>query len=205
METTDPVFEKKIKSTGATTGLLYGAISLVLGIFDFYYMTSMASSFWMMVLVPFVASVIVPIVIAVLFSIDFRKKIGGFWSFKQATTGIFIMFFVGYLVSFTGNLIFSKVIEPNMVEKMETAMVNATTAMMQKANSPQDQIDQAVEKTQKSFEDQKVQTAGKIAKSLAIAVIVCFVFALIFGAIFKKDKPLYDTPVDELDASAPTV
>lgn len=205
METIDPSFEKKIKSTGVSTGLLYGVVSLVLVIFNFYYMTTLVTSFWAVVTGPFVISIILPIVISIFLTIDFRKKIGGFWSFKQATTGLFIMFFVGYLISFTGNLVFSKVIEPNMVEKMEAAMVNATTAMMEKSNAPQDQIDKALESTHKSFEDQKVQTVGKIVKGVVIAVIICFVFALIFGAIFKKEKPLYDTPVDEFDAPAPTV
>jgi len=200
MENTDPQFEKQIKVTGASTGLIYGAISLVLAIFNFYYMTTLVTSFWLMIMGPFVISILLPIVIAVFLSIDFRKKIGGFWSFKQATTGFFIMFFVGYLITFSGNLIFSKVIEPNMIDKMETSMVTATTAMMEKSGSSQDQIDQAVAKTQKSFEDQKSQTVGKIVMGFGIAIIVTFIFALIFGAIFKRPKPIYDLPVDELDS-----
>jgi len=191
--------DQLIKKNGATAGLLLGVIVLALGIFDFYYMTTMATSFWPMVLVPFCVSVIVEIGVAILFCNDLRKKIGGFWTFRQATTGIFIMFLVAYLVSYAGNMVFSKVVEPNMLDKMKTAMVSATTDMMQKQNASQDKIDESIAKTEKSFDDQKDQSIGKIAKSLGISIIVIFVFALIFAAFYKKEKPLYDLPLDEAD------
>jgi hypothetical protein len=194
MENLDQV----IKKNGAISGLIYGAIVLVLGIFNFYYMTAIATSFWPMILGPIVISMLIPIALAILFISDLRKKIGGYWNFKQAVSGIFIMFFVSYLLSFSGNLLFSKVIEPNSIDKMKTAMVTATSDMMQKQNLSQEKIDDAVAKSEKSFDEQKDQSAGKILKGAAIAVIVCFVFALIFAAFFKKEKPLYDLPTEDI-------
>lgn len=182
--------DQAIKKNGATTGLILGAISLVLGILNFYYMTAIATSFWAMILGPIVISMIIPLVLAILFSKDLRKKIGGFWNFKQATTGLFIMFFVSYLVSFAGNLVFTKVVEPNSIDKLKTAMVTATTNMMEKSGASQEKIDESIARTEKSFDDQKDQSAGKIFKGVAIAVIVCFVFALIFAAFLKKEAPL---------------
>jgi hypothetical protein len=182
--------DKKIKKEGASTGLILGIITLVLGILNFYYMTAIATSFWPLIMGPLVISVLIPIVIAIIYSKELRKKIGGFWNFKQATTGLFIMFFVSYLISFTGNMIFMKVVEPNGIDKLKTAMVTATTTMMEKSNVSDEQKQASIEKTEKSFEDQKDQSAGKIAKGVAIAVLVSFIFALIFAAFLKKEAPL---------------
>jgi hypothetical protein len=194
MENLDQV----IKKNGAISGLIYGAIVLVLGIFNFYFMTSIATSFWPMVLGPIVISMLIPVALAIVFISDLRKKIGGYWNFKQAVSGIFIMFFVSYLLSFSGNLLFNKVVEPNSIDKLKTSMATATTQMMEKSNVSQEKIDDALAKQEKSFDEQKDQSAVKIFKGVAIAVIVCFVFALIFAAFFKKEKPLYNLSNDDI-------
>jgi hypothetical protein len=189
--------DQNIKKYGAQSGLLLGLIFLALTIFSFYFMTSMTNSFYVTVMVgPLLFSVILPLVVAILFCSDLRKKIGGFWTFKQAVTGIFIMFLVGYLVSFAGGMVFSKIIEPNMATKMKSSIISATTSFYEKQGLDQDKIDAAVAKMEKSIDEQSDQSAGKIAKSFGMAIIFLFVFALIFGAVYKREPPLFTTPVD---------
>jgi len=194
METLD----QKIRKTAATSGLLFGIISLVIGIFVFYFVTSMTTNVWMVTIIgPIGIGVLIPLAVAVWLVVDLRKKIGGFWNFKQATTGIFIMFFVGYLVSTLGNLGFSKVIEPDMVSKMKTVYVGATTEMMKKQGADQDAIDKQTASVSAKFED--TQSPGKLAKGLLIAVIFDFVGALIFAAIFKRNPLL---SIEEIEKPA---
>jgi hypothetical protein len=137
--------------------------------------------------------------VAIFLIIGLRKEIGGFWVFKQAVTGIFIMFFVANLLSFIGrDLLFAKVIEPNMVENMKTAMVNSVSAMLEQSGQEQSEIDKKIDEINQQFEKQKNPTIGSIIQSQLIAIIFLFVMALIFGAIFKRD-PIRNGLEDAVD------
>jgi len=183
--------EQKIRKDSLISGLLLGVILLVLSIFSFYFITTMASG--MMTLVgPLLFSIIIPILLVIFFCIDVRKKIGGYWSFKQATTGIFIMLFAAYIVQTIGrDLIFGKLVEPQMVEKTQAAVMKSTTDMLEKSGASQESIDKKTADIQQQFQSQMNPTVGKIIQGYAITIIFIFVFALIFGAIFKKEIPKY--------------
>jgi len=190
--------DKQIRKVGLNNGLIFGVIVLVLGIFAFYFMTQMTTSFWMVVLVgPILFSLLIPIVILIFYCIDFRKKIGGYWTFKQAFTGIFIMLLVAYIVTAIGrDLVFAKLVEPNMLEKTQSAIVNSSRSMMKQSGTDQATIDTKVADMQKTFDDQKDMSIGKVIKAQAIALVVVLIFALIFGAIFKRN------PLKGLDEQA---
>jgi len=194
---------QKIRKAGAINGVIFGIIFLVLGIFLFYFVTSMTTNFWMITIIaPISVTFLIPIAVAIWLCFDLRKKIGGFWNFRQATTGIFIMFFVCYLVSTLGNLCFSTFIEPDMTTKMKTVYASSITQMMQKQGADQDSIDKKVADLDSQFD--ATRSVGKIAKGLAISIIFDFVFALIFAAFFKREPllALDDTPQgDGLDTT----
>lgn len=195
--------EQKIRKNALNSGLLFGLICLVLGIFTFYFITSMVTSIWLVISGPVIFSILLPIVILIFFCIDLRKKIGGFWNFKQATTGVFIMLFVTWVISSVGtNLIFAKFIEPDMTQKTQIAVMNASISMMEKSNVDQAKIDDQRDAMQKKFDEQKNPTIGKMIEGWAIAIIFIFVFALIFGAIFKR-SPLLSID-DAIDPSITT-
>ena len=183
----------EIRKQGALSGIPLGVILMVLSIFSFYFVTSIANSFWMITLGPVIFSVIIPLVVAALFSGELRKKIGGFWKFRQAVTGIFVMLAVAYVITYIGaNLIFGKLIEPQMTEKTQTAIQNATVKYMESKNVDQEQIDKSLDQMQKQFDMQKNLSPVKIITALAISLIMIFVLALIYAAIYKRDPPLYD-------------
>jgi len=188
---------QQIRKNAITSGLILGLITLVLGIFSFYFITGMTTSFAMIIGAPIIFSIIIPIVMVILFCIDMRKKIGGYWIFKQAVTGIFIMFLVAYAVQTVGmNFIFAKVIEPNMVQKTQDAMTNATTAMLEKTGADQATIDSKIADVQKQFDSQKNVSIAKTIEGIAISIILMFVVALIFAAIFKKDPLRFDATAE---------
>lgn len=177
-----------IRKKAIEKGLVLGVVLLVVGIFTFYFITGMTTNMWLIIFTPIVLSVLFPLVISIFFSISLRKEIGGFWTFKQAASGIFIMFFAAYVLSAIGNnLIFAKIVEPDMVGKMQTAITNSTTAMMEKSGADQETIDKKLEDIEKQFDSQKNPTIGKTIQGIAISIIFIFVLALIFGAIFKKE------------------
>jgi len=197
------ISDNDIRKKGALTGIPLGLILMVLNIFSFYFITTIATSFWMISFGPIIFSVLVPLVIAGIFCSDLRKKLGGYWTFKQATTAIFMMMFVSYAITYLGaNILFGKIIEPHMVEKTQTAVIGATTQMMEKQGVDQAKIDDQTEKMQKQFEMQTDASPVKVLTGIAVSLIFIFVLALIFAAIFKKDPPLFDTAALEHD---PTV
>lgn len=195
--------DRQIKKNGAISGLILGGVLLVLSIFLFYFITTMTTSFWMITVVgPLVFSLLLPIIMAIVLCSDLRKKIGGYWNFRQATTGIFVMFMIAYVVSFGGGLLFSKVIDPGMTDKMKTTFVNAGTTMMEKQHMPQEKIDEQTAKIAKGFDDQKDQNVGSIAQSFAKSILVVFIVSLMFAAFYKNERPLLASSDDEIDATA---
>jgi hypothetical protein len=189
--------DQQIKKNAFNSGIILGTIILVLGILAFYLITS-ATNIWVVFVGPILLSILIPITIAVFFCISLRRKIGGFWTFKQAVTGIFIMFLSAYVIQAIGSdLIFAKFVEPQMIEKVDNAVMTATKTMMEKSNTPQETIDSKVEEMQKQFDEQKNVTVGKTIQGIVVSIIFRFVFALIFAAIFKKE-PL-KTAADYVD------
>jgi len=188
-----------IRKKALEKGLVLGVILLVAGIFSYYFITGMTDNMWLITFGPLLIAVIIPLVAAIFLSIGLRKEIGGFWVFKQAVTGIFIMFFVANLLSFIGrDLIFAKVVEPNMVENMQTAMVNSVSSMLEKSGQEQSEIDKKIEDMNQKFEKQKNPSVGSTIQSQLIAIIFLFVLALIFAAIFKRD-PIRNGLDDAID------
>ena len=197
------VSEPEIRKQGALSGIPLGLILMVLNIFSFYFVTSIANTFLMITLGPVIFSVIIPLVVGALFSGDLRKKIGRFWKFRQAVTGIFIMLAVSYVITYVGaNLIFGKLIEPQMTEKTQTAIQNATIKYMESKNVDQEQIDKSTDQMQKQFDMQKNLSPAKVVTAVAVSLILIFVLALIYAAIYKRDPPLYDIATLDGDTDA---
>ena len=197
--------DSRIKQQAIPNGLLLGVLMLVLSIVAFYIMIS-SDSFWVVSLTPFSLSIIVPIILAIIFCFSLRKKVGGYWTFRQATTGIFIMFILAYLVQFIGrDLIFAKIVEPQMVEKTQNAVKKATLGYLNKSGLDQTKIDEQEEKIDKQFDAAKKSTIVSIISGVAISVLLVFVISAIFGALFKKDPPLFNTDFTEPEVSDPTV
>jgi hypothetical protein len=179
---------QQIRKNAITSGLIYGIIVLVLNILSFYFITTMTTSFVLMLVSPIVLSIAIPLLIIVFFCLDLRKKIGGFWTLRQATTGAFIIVFTAFIVSTIGkDLIFIKLIEPNMIEKTQDAMMSATRSLMEKSGNDQSQIDEKMADVKKKFDDQKNLSTGKIIEGYAITIVFLFIFALILGAVFKRN------------------
>lgn len=181
--------DRKIKKQGLIKGLLLGGILSVLSVLFFYFMILIAKSAVTITIGSVLFTYILPIGISILFCNALRKKIGGFWSLRQATTGIFIMFFASYLVVYiVKDQVFAKIIEPDMAHKTEAAMLNALNKL--KASNPESkkEADAKIAEMQKAFEGEKSITIGQQIQALAISIIFLFVLSIVFAAFFKNEK-----------------
>jgi hypothetical protein len=190
---------RKIKKQGLINGLLLGGILSVTSILYFYFIILIAKSAVSITIGSVLFSYVLPIGISILFCNNLKKRVGGFWNLRQATTGIFIMFFASYLMVYiVKDQLFAKVIEPNMVHKTETAMLNALNKL--KESSPQNakEADLKIAEMRKAFEGERNITIGQQIQTFAVSIIFLFVLSIIFAAFYKNEgqaqSPLVDGP-----------
>ncbi|HTK18375.1 MAG TPA: DUF4199 domain-containing protein [Mucilaginibacter sp.] len=177
-----------IRKNGVIYGVILGVILLILGISLYYYKTRLTESFFMIAVGGDYIQWLLRLALAILFCYNLRKKIGGYWTVKQATTGIFIMFMIAYAVQFVGrNLLFEKVIDRNTVIKTHTAFTNASQRLLKedrnvtKFNERQKKIDENYPTTQKNI------SISEIIMGFLMAIIFIFVISLAFAAGFRKE------------------
>jgi hypothetical protein len=184
--------EQKLKINGVKSGLLLGLIITALGIFSYYLITSITTSAVVFIGAPIFLGVFIPVFCVVMFCFNARKKIGGYWTFRQAVTGIFTMFIVAYLVQFiTKDIAFNRFIEPNSIQKTQTAAINAKTLLMQKRHADPKIIDKDINEMKKEFVQQQALSIGGILQSMVFSILFIFLFSLIFASLFKKEQPVY--------------
>lgn len=191
--------ERKIKINGVKNGLLLGIVYSAIEIFYFYYITKMAGSAFMLISGRVVFPLLLPILSVIYFCLNTRKKIGGFWTFKQATTGIFIMLCVAYIVYSLGvSLLFNRVIEPNNIQKTEAAIVSKKAAIMKQSGAKQKDIDAAIADTKKDFGEDKPASLFYIIFENAMAILFLFVIAILFASMIRNAE--YVTVTDEANS-----
>ena len=188
--------ERKIKINGVKSGVLLGLIITALSISSYYFITSIIKSAVLFVAGPIIFSIFIPIFCVVFFCFNARKSIGGYWTFKQATTGIFTMFLIAYLVQFIGkSIIFDKFIEPNGIQKTQTAAINAKAAILKQRGNDQAAIDKDIAEMKKEFGQQQNTSIGSVIQGIVISILFMFLLALIFGSLFKREPPVYTNQV----------
>jgi hypothetical protein len=184
--------EQRIKNIFLKYGIILGVILLALSILSYYLIIRTTTSPVLFVAIPIFFSLFIPIILTVFFCFNGRKKLGGYFTFKQATTGIFIMFIVAYLIQFVGkDIVFNKFVEPNNTVNIQNAAINAKTALMQQRHNTQKVIDNSINKMKTDFVLQQKTTIGSTIQGVVFSILFIFLFALIFGALFKREPPVY--------------
>lgn len=183
---------QNLNKVASTNGIIVGILSVMIGIIVYYAAPSLLGS-----MAFGIASGVVSLLIYIFFTIDTRKKIGGFWTFREALKGIFLMAFVAGLLYSVVNYAFYKFIEPNAFETVATYMEEGTSSTLEKMGMDQDKIDEAINGQMEAIKEQYNPTIGQFFKNLGIAVLVQFVMSLIFAAIFKKEPPLFAHSMEE--------
>ena len=175
-----------------TNGLIIGVLSTVLGILTYYVAPSlMGSTFYG------IGLMLVSLGFYIFFTLDLRKKIGGYWNFKTALKGIFLMAFTAGLLGILFNFVFYKFVEPGAFEKISGHISAGLTSTLENLGMQQEQIDEAVEKQLETMKGQFDPTFTDLARNFGIAILVQFIMSLIFAAIFKKEQPVFIANTEE--------
>ncbi len=189
-----------VKKKAIINGVILGFISLVLSIISLYF-SKTASSIVTSSVVNIFVSYVVFLAIAVFFILQLRKANGGYWDFTTALKNIFIMLAITAAIGLIGINIFNMVYPTLQVEAIENTQ-NLTIEMMEANNLPDEQIDATLELLDQQKEALGSLSIGQVLKGLAVSLLLYFVLALIFAAIFKKEKPMFK-PVSSSDEAHP--
>jgi hypothetical protein len=193
METLEQIIRKNF----IKLGLFLGLALITLSIFSFYFITKMATSPQAFVAGPLIYSIVIPIMLVIAACFYGRKQIGGYWNFKQATTGIFIMFLIAYGMQTIGrDFIFARLIEPQMIEKTEKAFLNSYEIIRKQPGTNVKQLDENKTEVLKNFDAQKKETVTQLLMGIAISIIFIFAMALVFAALFKNDPEVRANTVE---------
>lgn len=143
---------------------------------------------------------LVSLIIYIVFTVDLKKKIGGFWSFKEALRGIFLMSLAGNLITNVFMFVFFKFIESDAYDKVSQIVTQNAISNLEKFGvTEQAQVDKAVEQALKQIKSIYQPDLKSFLISIGTTILIGFVLSLIFAAIFKKNPPMF-APVDESES-----
>ncbi|MFA5972702.1 MAG: DUF4199 domain-containing protein [Lentimicrobiaceae bacterium] len=182
METKNSLFNSALKS-----GLIIGVVSIV--VFIIMYVADIKPVGIMVPILIMLASLAISIILLVILFKKYRTEIGGFISFRNAFLYCFITLVIASLVSTLFTFLFIKLIEPdyykNIMEAQKTWMENYLAGKMS-----DEQLTEALDKL-----DVQAVNMGSITttlKNFLIGTLVNGIFALIIGAIMKKNPDVFD-------------
>jgi uncharacterized membrane protein len=194
----DQTQKATIGKLGMRYGLLIAGISVVLSIvFRIVNPLMQFTNIWVQLF-----SAAVGIALLVIFGMEIRKNIGGYWSFGTAFKALMTMSVFIILVTVLYSFILFKFVDPDMPTKINDASEAVMTERLAKMGMDQDKIDEVA----KTFHNGEFK--AKLEPTLKNeAVAVCFsllfyvVINLIIAACIKKNPPR-NTLEDAID---PTV
>lgn len=188
---------KEVRKYSIIHGLILGLILLGLTILSFYLITTVVKSPVGVIAVPYLFSILLPIPVAIILCYRLRLRIGLPWDMRIATSGIFIMFLVAYIVISIGrDLVFAHLVEPQMNTKIENVLLAATPVALKKSGASEQQIAEKQKQIREQFALQDHVTIRQEIQSHFISVIFIFVVAVIFGGFFKRPAGGYTQYAD---------
>ncbi|MEO9482105.1 MAG: DUF4199 domain-containing protein [Ekhidna sp.] len=163
------------------SGLMLAVISIVLTLLIYIVNPATLASMWMMLFF------LVFIALVSYFGIQHRKEIGGFMAFGKAWVYSMQLLVVAGLIMTIFNILLYNVIDPELPVILADQSVENAEAMMSRFGMPEDQMDEALEKTRTDTLD-RFTVMGSI-KGFLFGLIFYAILALITGAIIKKKEP----------------
>jgi hypothetical protein len=180
---------KAVRKEGALRGLLFGGLMLLIDILKLYFLANVPASPMVVFAVLYPVYYIVLFGAALLFIFGLRKKIGHYWTLKQAITGIFIMLFITSMIWNNGIALFSGIINPTLAQKAHVAFVDARVGAMQSSHTPATKIATEVASMNQKFAASRQFSPQGFIQSLFISIILIFAVSAVFGVLFKRERP----------------
>jgi len=184
------------KSLAIKYGLIWTVINIAVFLFVYYVVPQFMGT-WKHSVIQF----IVGIGLAIYFTLEIRKRIGGYWSFSEALKTIFILFIIPTILLYFFSIAFGKWIEPSYPATITEISLNMTTELYENFTDDQEVIDQAILETEEALKKQFDPTFMDMVKSVLFSVLIYFVGSMIWAAIFKKERPVFYSPEEGVEGN----
>ncbi len=115
-----------------------------------------------------------------------KKEQGGFITFQDCLKVMLITIAVLEIIYLLFSLVYVKFIDPTFMDKMKVAYL----AYFEKAKMPEEEVNKQMER----FNEAGKITAWAMIQTYGFALIIDAVFAVIFAAILKNNKPAFENP-----------
>ncbi|WP_410221071.1 DUF4199 domain-containing protein [Pedobacter sp.] len=173
-----------LKSEALKNGLIWGIINIVIFLVSWYIMPSIMGSYTFGII-----TMLIGIALAIFFTLDMRKKAGGYWTFNQALGPIFVTFLLSMAIMYIFNIAFGKYIDPSYPTTMKEMVMSKSESTMKSLGLSDEDTAKALESTEKSLDKQFSPSFGQAIVGFGISAVMYFIGALIFALIFKKSDP----------------
>ncbi|MEQ9465912.1 MAG: DUF4199 domain-containing protein [Ekhidna sp.] len=164
------------------SGLITGVISIVLSLLIYIVDPTIFAIWWLMLLL-----MLFYVGVITYFGIQHRNQEGGYLSFGKSWVYSFTALVSYSIVGTLFSILLFTVIDPELSEIVTDAVVEKSEAMMRNFGMPDDQLDEALEKTRNDTLE-RFTIAGSL-KGFAWGLVANAVLSLIAGAIIKKKEP----------------
>ena len=173
-------------TVGLRFGLLTGLLYVVLLFLRYNFFVSNPVSFGLCAIV----SYLIILMMYLFTGIARKKELGGYADFKEIFTSIFIAILIAEAVYVIFNLVYLKFVDPSFWDNFRAN----TLAYLQKKGLTDEQVEQQM----KNFKnvDEQTKPLG-LLKGYGFGVIVDCIFGLIFAAILRKTKPVFEEILED--------
>ena len=160
---------------GAIVGAAFGAVSILLYAISESLLANGILGFLLLLAYAVVFGII---------GVRYRRHVGGFLSYGQAYSAIFLMVFVSIVVSTVFNIILYQLIDPDLGFRLTEMSIETSEDMMRRFGAPEDQI----QTTLAELRGTNSYTLGKqLMGILYVGVIGNALVTLILALIAKKN------------------
>lgn len=173
--------EKSLKSSAINYGLYLGLILSSLTIIGYAIDLGLFTKWWFGIIM-----LLLVIVFGIISSMNARKLLSGFISFKQAFTAYFITILVGILISSVVSIVIFNVVDPESAIVLQDMIIENQAQMLERFGSPQEAIDQVVAQMR---EGGSMYSISNILKSIAFQLIGFSIVGLIVALVVKRNDP----------------
>ncbi|NRR90532.1 DUF4199 domain-containing protein [Winogradskyella undariae] len=173
--------DKSLKSIAINYGLYLALIISSFTIIGYAVYLDLFTQWWYGI-----TQMLLVIVFGIISSINAKKLLGGFISFKEAFSAFFITIAIGTLIPALIGFVIFNIVDPEAAVILQEKIINSQIAMMSNFGAPQEAVDQAMEQMQ--AEDSFFSLANTI-KTNAYQLVAYSVIGLIVALATKRKDP----------------
>ncbi len=128
------------------------------------------------------------IIILLIGGFALRKSNGGYLSFKEALKFTFLSYVIAGVIVAVGTYVLYNIIDPELTKRSFEAGVEKMRGMMEKFGTPDDKIDEQIEKSREQAKETGIKN---ILLGFGLGLIWDFVKSLLISLIIRKEKPAF--------------